>query len=76
VRGRPKRNPGRRAEPGVRKIKRQAELSFRKDADLSRILVGNTVWRIKRRSVWNTMATESAAYVCRRRQRLGAEALA
>jgi len=31
-------------------------------------LVGNTVWRIKRRSVWNTMATENAAYVCRRRQ--------
>jgi hypothetical protein len=46
------------------------------DADFSRILAGNTVWRIKRRSVWNTMATENAAYVCRRRQRLDAEALA
>jgi hypothetical protein len=57
-------------------MKRHEKPSFRFDADLSRILAGNTVWRIKRRSVWNTMATENAAYVCRRRQRLDAEALA
>jgi hypothetical protein len=43
-------------------MKRRAELSsFRLEADLPRILVGNTVWRIKRRPVWNTMATENAA---------------
>jgi hypothetical protein len=42
-------------------MKRRAERSFRVEADLPWILVGNTVWRIKRRPVWNTMATENAA---------------
>jgi hypothetical protein len=46
-------------------MKRRAAPSFRIEADLPQILVGNTVWRIKRRPVWNTMAAENAAFVCR-----------
>ena len=42
-------------------MKRRAGRSFRVEADFPWILVGNTVWRIKRRPVWNTMATENAA---------------
>jgi len=69
VRGRPKRNLKHRAEPDfpgmICGMKRRAALSFRIEADLPQILVGNTVWRIKRRPVWNTMAAENAAFVCR-----------
>jgi hypothetical protein len=39
-------------------MKRRAEPSFRIKADLPQVLVGNTVWRIKRRPVWNTLAAE------------------
>jgi hypothetical protein len=39
-------------------MKRRAVLSFRIEAEIPQILVGNSVWRIKRRPVWNTMATE------------------
>jgi hypothetical protein len=46
-------------------MKRRTEASFRIEADLPQVLVGNTVWRIKRRPVWNTMATKNAAFVCR-----------
>jgi hypothetical protein len=58
-------------------MKRSVGLSFRVEADLPWILVGNTVWRIKRRPVWNTMAAENAALfvaegkVGRRSARLG-----
>jgi hypothetical protein len=58
-------------------MKQRAGLSFRIEADLPWILVGNTVWRIKRRPVGNTMATENAALfvaegkVGRRSARLG-----
>jgi hypothetical protein len=46
-------------------MKRCAELSFRIEADFPQVLVGNSVWRIKRRPVWNTMATENVAFVYR-----------
>jgi hypothetical protein len=51
VRGRPKRNPGRRAERDPGGAKRRAELSLRGGAIFPWIMVGNTVWRIKRRPV-------------------------
>ena len=51
MRGRPKRNPGRPAEPSG---KRRTEPWLRIDAGLPLALVGNTVWRIKRRPVWNS----------------------
>jgi hypothetical protein len=43
-------------------MKRRAKPSFRIKADLPQILVDNTVWRIRRRPVWNTMATEMPPY--------------
>jgi len=61
VRGRPKRNPGRRAEPHPTGAKRRAELWLRFVANCPEVLVGNTVWRIKRRPVWNSLAAETAA---------------
>jgi len=51
VRGRPKRKPWRRAERGPTGAIRRAKLSLRFVAVAPLILVGNTVWRIKRRPV-------------------------
>jgi len=51
VRGRPKRNPRRRAERDPGGAIRRAELSLPVGAILPWIIVGNTVWRIKRRPV-------------------------
>jgi len=51
VRGRPKRNPGRHAERDPVGAIRRAELSLRVGAIVPWIMVGNTVWRIKRRPV-------------------------
>ena len=52
MRGRPKRNPGRPAEPC--EVTRRTEPWLRIGAGLPQALVGNTVWRIKRRPVWNS----------------------
>jgi hypothetical protein len=52
VRGRPKRNPRRRAMRNCHG-RRRAELSLRVGADGPKNWLGNTVWRIKRRPVWN-----------------------
>jgi hypothetical protein len=52
VRGRPKRNPERHAES--RGGKRPAEPWLRIGAGLPLVFIGNTVWRIKRRPVWNS----------------------
>jgi len=50
--GRPKRNSWRRADRGPTGAVRRAKLSHRVGAIVPWILVGNTVWRIKRRPVW------------------------
>jgi hypothetical protein len=52
VRGRPKRIAVRRAPRNCRG-RRRAELSLRVGADGPWNWLGNTVWRIKRRPVWN-----------------------
>jgi len=51
VRGRPKRNLQRLAERDPVDAIRRAEFSLRVGAIISWIMVGNTVWRIKRRPV-------------------------
>jgi hypothetical protein len=61
VRGRPKRNSVRRSEPKPCGRDRRTELSLRCGADCPWDLVGITVWRIKRRPVWNMLAAEDAA---------------
>jgi hypothetical protein len=59
VRGRPKHNPRRRA-PRNCSGRRDAELSLRV-ADGPKNWLGNTVWRIKRRPVWNIVWRRWAA---------------
>jgi hypothetical protein len=46
--------PVRRAEPGPGRPGRRTERWLR-EADVPLVLVGNTVWRIKRRPVWNVV---------------------
>jgi len=55
----------RRADPNPCGGSRRTELSLRLAADFPLGLVGNTVWRIKRRPVWNMLAA-GAALICRR----------
>jgi len=51
VRGRPKRNPGRPAERCAGTTRRRTELALRVGVIVAWLMVGNTVWRIKRRPV-------------------------
>jgi len=55
----------RRADPDPCGASRRTELSLRCAADFPLGLVGNTVWRIKRRPVWNMWAAGCRPY-CRR----------
>jgi hypothetical protein len=74
VRGRPKRNRRRRTDREPGESERRPELSLRFDADLPQGVVGKSIWRIRRRPVWNTMAAGAALFVAE--GRCGAEALA
>ena len=60
MRGRPKRNLRRLADRNLGEPIRCAEPWLRFEANLPGIMVGNTVWRIKRRPVWNTLAATNA----------------
>jgi len=53
----------RRAEPVPGGDARRTKLLLRIGAGLPLGWVGNTVWRIKRRPVWNRLAAEGAAMV-------------
>jgi len=53
----------RRADPDPRGASRRTELSLRCAADFPLGLVGNTVWRIKRRPVWNMWAAGCRPYL-------------
>jgi len=61
VRGRPKRAWLRRANPVTLGAMRRAGAWPRIGADRPLVVVGNTVWRIKRWPVWNTWAAAGAA---------------
>jgi hypothetical protein len=52
--------PVRRAEPVPGRSSRRTEHWLR-EADVPLVLVANTVWRIKRRPVWNVLAAGGAA---------------
>jgi len=75
VRGRPKRNRERRAERDPSGERRETELELRIGAVFPLSSVGNTVWRITRRPVWNSLAA-GAALVARWRPGFAPERLA
>jgi hypothetical protein len=52
----------RRAEPVPGRSVRWTERWLR-EADIPLVLVDNTVWRIKRRPVWNVLAAEAPLYL-------------
>jgi hypothetical protein len=52
------------AEPDWSGRNRPTELSLRFGADLPLVFVGNTVWRIKRRPVWNMLAAGGRLIFC------------
>ena len=54
--------PVRRAEPVPGRSVRRTEHWLR-EADVPLVLVGNTVWRIKRRPVWNVLAAGAPLYL-------------
>jgi hypothetical protein len=54
--------PMRRAEPVPGRSSRRTERWLR-GADIPLVLVGNTVWRIKRRPVWNVFAAGAPLYL-------------
>jgi hypothetical protein len=63
VRGRPKRDCKRPSDPIARGAKHEAERSLRIGVGLPCGSVGNIVWRITRRPVWNTLAARAALSV-------------
>ena len=57
--------PVRRAEPNPLRSSRRTERWLR-EADVPLVLVGNTVWRIKRRPVWNVVGGGRRRFISRR----------
>jgi len=60
VRGRPKRKFARLAERALPEFERRARRALRIGV-IFPVIVGNTVWRIKRRPVWVIWAAKDAA---------------
>lgn len=62
MRGRPKRSWSRRANPDAGGAIGRTGVWPRIGADRPLVMVGNSVWRIKRRPVWNMWAAAGAAF--------------